>query len=204
MLEYYSQHPYYLALIIVLALITVVVCIKAVSVSVRRGRENQKIIDKLKEERRLLNDYSIVTETLINNSEPSELFKGVAVNLQKKVADQTDMASEFEKLNTEQKYIYSLYTFFDDINEGLSCFFERNTHPLTDVVREAIPNVLGNDLIKLYNSEYNAYDEDNESVSLIKSEIEDINKEAALLFDYNAACISAGEYIKNNKEKFIP
>ena len=92
MLDYYRQHPQYAVLIIVLLIITLFVCYKAVKSSLDRAARNQKIINKLKEQNRLANDFAILTRELIESAAPADLFGGVGINLQRNIAAKTDMA----------------------------------------------------------------------------------------------------------------
>lgn len=203
MLEYYSQHPLYAVLLVALIIVTAFVCVKAAKASARRSRETNKIMNKLKEENKLRNDYAILTNELISSADSVELFKGVAVNLQKRVADKTDMAAEFDSLTKGQKYIYSLYTFLEDSEKEMSNFFKMNTKPLTSTAKEAVGTIVGGEFAAAFNLEYNAYDEDNEKVSVVPEEIEEANKKTAPFIANGTVANLAGEYIKNHPDEFL-
>ena len=57
--------------------------------------------EKLKEENILRNEFSVLTPSLAETAEPIRLFKGIALNLQKRISDASDMESEFAALNDE-------------------------------------------------------------------------------------------------------
>ena len=204
MLEYYAQHPLYAVLVIALALLALFVLFKAVKASSRRSKKVNAIIDKMKEENELLNKYSILTADLIASSDSAELFKGVGVGLQKRVSDKADMKAEFDSLCTEQKYIYAMYTFLQDAEEGMSSFFSSSTKPLTSTAAEAVENVASGDFREAFLAEYNATDEDNEEVSYNPDEMAKWDKKAAPSIADGTVCRFFGEYIKQNASAFIP
>ena len=93
------------AILAVLIVITLFVCVKAGQASARRGKSNEAILKKLKEENELRNEFSLLTESLIKKSEPARLFKGVALNLQKKISDAVDMNAEFAKERIKSDWV---------------------------------------------------------------------------------------------------
>ena len=70
MAEYFASHPYVVAILVALALLTAFVCVKAAQASAKRHAENEKIINKLKEDNRLRNKFAVLTRQLIDSSEP--------------------------------------------------------------------------------------------------------------------------------------
>ncbi len=205
MLEYYAQHPLYAALVIALALLALFVLVKAFKASSRRSKKVNAIIEKMKEENELLNKYSILTEDLISSSDSAELFRGIGVGLQKRVSDKADMMAEFDSLGAEQKYIYAVYTFIQDAEEGMSNFFSTSTKPLTSTAAEAVEAVVSaGDFKEAFIAEYNATDEDNEAVSYNPDEMAKWDEKAAPSIADGTVCRVFGEYIKQNASAFIP
>lgn len=203
MIEYYLQHPQWAVVIAALAVFTLWVCIMAGRASARHSKETNALMEKLKKQNKLRNEFSILTDELISSADAEDLFKGVGLNLQKRVADKDDMAAEFDSLNDSQKYIYSLYTFFEDAENKLSDFFRANTKPLTSTAKEAVNVIVKGEFAKDFNSAYNAFDEDNEGVSFAQSEIDEIDKETAPSISDGTVCRLGGEFIKANSSDFI-
>ena len=114
MLQYFIDHPVWIAVFVAVILLTVFVCFKAAQASSRRYAANEKTMKKIKEENTLRNEFSILTENLISAAEPDRLFKGVALNLQKKISDADDMTAEFNALSDGQQYIYALSFYIKD------------------------------------------------------------------------------------------
>lgn len=200
MIEYYLENPKYAALLLVLIVITIFVCIKAGKASINRGKRNNEIMAKLKEENELRNEFAILTDDIIKNADAVRLFKGVALNLQKRVADKTDMAAEFDSLEQWQKYVYALSIFFEDSESGMSNFFKMNTQPLTGTALRGMEVIIGGRLSEIFSEEFGQFDEENENVSLDGNRIRILDKEAESLIN-DEVIKTAGEYIRNELKK---
>lgn len=202
-MAYMLENPYWIVIIIALIILTIFVCIKAGAASSKRYKANEAIMKKLKEENILRNEFAVLTDTLIHNSEPSKLFKGVALNLQKKISDSVNMNAEFGKLNDEQKSIYALSYVIEDGSENLSNFFKANGQPLTGSALTAFKNLFSGKAAEIFEYEYNAFDENNEDASVIPEEIKKNDTDFVLLVSAETICETAGKFIKENAEKFI-
>lgn len=203
MIQYFIDHPVWIAVLAAVVLLTVFVCFKAAQASSRRYAANEKTIKKIKEENELTNEFSILTESLIASSSPDRLFKGVALNLQKRVADKADIMAEFESLTAEQKEIYALYSVIDDGENRLSGFFEACGKPLTEYALAAVSRLLNGEAVEIFKKEYDAFDGDNETVSFIPEEIKKLDEAFKSLAPAEEICAEAGNFIKSNPEKFI-
>lgn len=202
-MQYLIERPYWFVIFGVLILVTLFVCIKAGQASSKRYKANEAVMKKLKEENLLRNEFAVLTDSLIEKSEPAKLFKGVAFNLQKKISDAADMDSEFNKLTQEQKEIYALSFVVEDGSEKLSGFFKANGQPVTGTALAAFKKLFDGKAAEIFESEYNSFDENNENASVIPEEIEKYDAEFAQLIFADAICNAAGKFIKNNPEKFI-
>lgn len=203
MIAYFLERPYLILIFIALIALTLWVCLKAGQASARHHAETEKTMKKLKEENELKNEFVVLTPELIGSADPSRLFKGVALNLYKRIANQSDMNAEFEKLSGEQKEVYSLYFVIDDGGERLSDFFEANGQPVTGCARSLLNRISEGRVCEIFEKEYLAFDRDDETTSFIPDEIKSLNKEFSELDPYDEICASAGNFIKENSEKFI-
>lgn len=201
-MEYLLERPYWFAVFGVLFLITVFVCFKAAKASSKRYKKNEAIMNKLKEENILRNEFAVLTDTLIENADASRLFKGVALNLQKKISDTPDMRSEFDKFTEEQKEIYAVSFVIEDGGEKLSGFFRANGQPVTGSALSLFKKIFDGKAAEIFEKEYNAFDEDNEETSLIPEEIKNCDDEFSKLVSAEDICEKAGNYIKENKDKY--
>ncbi len=203
MIAYFLERPYLILIFIALIVLTLWVCLKAGQASARHHAETEKTMKKLKEENELKNEFAILTPELIASADPARLFKGTALNLYKKIANQTDMNAEFEKLSDAQKEVYSLYFVIDDGSERLSDFFEANAQPVTGCAKSLLNRITDGRAYEIFEKEYLAFDREDETTSFIPEEIKALNKEFSELDPYNEICVSAGNFIKENTEKFI-
>ena len=203
MIQYFIDHPVWIFVLTAVTLLTIFVCIKAAQASSKRYAANEKTMKKIKEENELCNEFAILTESLIDSAEADRLFKGVALNLQKRVADKEDIMAEFNALTQEQKEIYALYTVVDDGEKRLSAFFENCGKPLTDVAFDAIKRLLEGEAVEAFKKEYDAFDGDNETVSFIPDEIKKLDASFSELAPVDEISKKAGVFIKSVPEKFI-
>lgn len=203
MLEFYRSHPWVILLLAVLVIFTLWVCYKAAKAGSKRNAANEKTIKKIKEENELTNEFAILTETTISSADPERLFKGVALNLQKRVSEKSDILAEFNTLTQEQKEIYSLFSVTDDGAEKLSAFFSVSTKPLTTEALNGFRRIFDGRAVEIFESEYLAHDSDDETTSFIPEEIEKLDKEFSETVKAEEICRKAGEFIKTCPDKFI-
>lgn len=203
MIAYFLERPYLIAIMAALVALTLFVCVKAGQASARRGKANEALMKKLKEENELRNEFAVLTETLVKKADSVRLFKGVALNLQKKISDAADMESEFAKFSNEQKMIYALSFVVEDGSEKLSSFFRINGKPVTDNALNAFGKLFDGRAYEIFESEYNSFDPDNEEASVIPEETEKLDAEFASLADADSICAAGGRFIADNSEKFI-
>lgn len=203
MIKYLAAHPVWIVALVATAILTVFVCAKAAQASSKRYAANEKTIKKIKEENALCNEFSILTESLVASAQADRLFKGVALNLQKRVAAKDDIMAEFNTLTQEQKEAYALYAVIDDGEKRLSAFFENCGKPLTDFALDSVKRLLGGEAVDVFKKELDAFDGDNETVSFIPEEIKKLDARFAELAPIDSICTKAGEFIKSAPEKFI-
>ncbi len=203
MIQYFLERPYLIFILLATVVLTLFVCIKAGQASSKRSKANENLIKKLKEENELRGEFAILTPSLAKNAVPTRLFKGVALNLQKRVSNAEDMVAEFEKLTQEQKEIYALSFVAEDGGEKLSGFFRTNGQPLTGEAVNAVKRLFGGKAAEIFELEYKAFDSENEDVSFVPSEIEAADREFSELISEDALGETAGRFIAENIEKFI-
>ena len=202
MIEYFSERPYLILIMAAVIALTVFVCIKAGKASAARSRENEAIMKKLKEENGLRNEFAVLTQRTVSEAQPERLFRGVALNLQKRISDSSDMLGEFEKLTQEQREIYALSFVEEDGAERLSDFFRANGAPLTLAALDGINRIFGGRAAEIFEAELNAFDPENEEASVIPEQIQALDSEFANLTEGGATARAAGRFIAENTEKF--
>lgn len=203
MIQYFLDRPYLIIILIAVLALTVFVCIKAGQASAKRSQVNQALMKKLKEENLLRNEFSILTESLAAKAQTDRLFKGVALNLQKRISDAADMNAEFNSLTQEQREIYGLSFVIEDGGEALSAFFRTNGQPLTGAAYSAMERIIGGRAFEIFDAEYKAFDPENEEASYEPEKTAALDGEFLDVISENELCTKAGNYIKANVEKFL-
>lgn len=203
MIQYFFERPYLIVILVAVILLTLFVCVKAGQASAKRSKANEAIIKKLKEENALRNEFAVLTEKLVETADATRLFKGVALNLQKKISDADDMIAEFNALNEEQRDVYALSFVVEDGGNALSDFFRANGQPLTGASLKAVKKFFSENICYIFEKEYNAFDSDNEEVSMIPEEIAALDKEFSRIISSDVICRVAGKYIKENINMFM-
>jgi len=188
---------------VVISIITVFVCIKAAKASKKTRAARDIIVERLKYENKVRNDFKHLTPELVASAEAKVLVDGIALNIQADLEKESDMNAAFDRLTQPRKYIYALYYVLSDGAQKLSEFFKMNGKPLTDYAGEAVELIFGCKAKELYKDEFAAYDEDNEEVSLIIPQIEEKDAAYALLMEQIEPYALAAAYIKQNPEQFI-
>ena len=150
----------------------------------------------------LRQNFSVLTEAKLKETEDSELLHAVAMNIQVFLEKASDMTAEFEALPKEKKHIYSLEYFDEDSKKSLSTFFKNNGKPLVPIVPEALFAIGCEKYLEFFKKLSPMYDEDSE-VSIDYDIIAKVDEEFANAFDSRALCLAAAEYIRKNKEVFF-
>ena len=203
MIQYFLERPYLILIMLAVILLTLFVCVKAGQASAKRSKANEAIIKKLKEENELRHEFAVLTEKTVANADEARLFKGVALNLQKKISDANDMEAEFDALNEAQRDIYALSFVVEDGETALSNFFRTNGQPLTGASLNAVRKLFDGEVSDIFEKEYNAFDSENEKVSMIPDEISALDKNFSETVSADEICRVAGLYIKENINYFI-
>lgn len=201
-LDYFRENPLVGAGIAVLFIAVVVLWVKVLKERGIRNAENEAILNRLKEEKKLRDDFKVLSKELADSSDDIPLFRGVSLNLQKRISDSVDMENEFALLTDEQRMIYALSFVVEDGGEKLSGFFAGNGKPLTVEAKKAVEAMFPSEAAEIFSKEYLAYDPDDETTSLIAGEIAEWDKSFAEIISAEKIMECGGKFIRENIEKF--
>lgn len=190
----------------VILLVAVILTIFAWTKALKSGKERRERLKKeaaiWKRDYDLRQNYSVLTEEKLKSAEETELLHGVAMNIQVKLENESDMTQVFNELPEEKKYIYALEYFDEDAKKSLSSFFKNNGAPLVPL----IPNALGAIGAGKYNEYVTAllpmYDPDND-MSIDYSVVQKTDEEFSSMYDSDELCRLSAKYILKNKEIFL-
>ena len=201
-IEYYKEHIYFLFILAALLVLAVWMVSKAFRSSSARRKANEAVMKKLEEDTALRKDFENLTPEKAQSAPPEKLFKGVALGICRNIEKSADMLAVFNSLNENQKKIYALYFVFEDGGEKLSNFFKINGKPLTVYAKAAVDEIYGGETADVFGKEFIAYDEDDETTSLIPPDIEKNDTLFKSLFGGADIYTPPAEFIIENLKDF--
>lgn len=197
-MEYWYLWLIFAGLVAVTAVV-VVLAGKSVSSHNEQTREFMSRLERLKE---MKDKYKDLTVEKVKNAEPEELFEGLNAVLQAKIEKADDGDTAFSEFNNEQKIIYALNCFINEIPDGLSMFFSEYTSQITDLIIPALTAIDAKEILPLVKAEFEMYDDSNESVSFDKNLKANIDSDFADVFSKEKLLIEIKNFVKDNIDKF--
>lgn len=197
-MEYWYLWLIFAGLVAVTAVV-VVLAGKSVSSHNEQTREFMSRLERLKE---MKDKYKDLTVEKVENAEPEELFEGLNAVLQAKIEKADDGDTAFSEFNNEQKIIYTLNCFINEIPDGLSMFFSEYTSQITDLIIPALTAIDAKEILPLVKAEFEMYDDSNESVSFDKNLKANIDSDFADVFSKEKLLIEIKNFVKDNIDKF--
>lgn len=201
--EYFKNNPLIGAGLLLLFIIVLIVWAKVLKDRKAHDAENEALLNRLKEENKLRNEFAILTEKLIAESDETRLFRGVSLGLQKRISDAADMTAEFEKIGEFNRAVYALSFVVEDGGEKLSGFFSANGSPLTDEAKNAAEKLFPREAFEIFSKEFAIYDPDDETGSFIESEIAKLDEAFSKVISADDIMKLGGKFIKDNYGKFV-
>lgn len=204
MFEYIAQHPLAGVGIALLIILTVFVWFKAIQSGRKRSAERERIIADLEKEKALRNEFRHIDETTFaEGRDDYRLVTGMCANVQMSIEKKTDMTAAFNELSEVKRFVYALGYVFEDGKVSLSNFFRSNGEPLLSVADKAVKTVIGGEYAELFSKAFSMFDENNEDVSVIESDVEKFDSEYKSMLEKDGKEIykKAADYIRKNKDE---
>ena len=193
---------YYWLILAVAIILAIFTWIKAMGASRARRERLKKEAAIWKRDYDLRQNFSVLTEDKIKETEEAELLHGVAMNIQVMLEKQSDMTDAFNNMSDEKKFIYALEYFDEDVKTSLSTFFKNNGAPLVPVIPDALKAIGAEKYTPFIEAVYDMYDEDSE-VSIDYGIIEKNDVQFAEAYDSHELCRLCAKYINDNKDIFL-
>lgn len=206
MFEYISQHPSAGVALVLLAIVTVFVCIKAMLASKKRNEERERIIADIEKEKALRKEFKHVDETTFaDGKDDYRLITGMCAHVQQRIEKKEDMTAAFYELSDVEKYVYALGYVFEDSKNGLSDFFRSNGEPLLSTAEKAVREIIGERFSELFSAEFIMLDENDETTSVDNDALAKMDEEFKniLCEKGNVIYAAVAEYIRSNKAVFL-
>ncbi len=200
----YVKEYWVLFVILAVALIALFFVTSKASAAVAKSKKEKEIlIKKLDRMKMLRENYSELTEEKILSDSGENLLDGVRENIQYRIEKDEDMNDSFEKLREEEKLVYAFSYFLEEAEKSPSEFFRNFTKPLTPYTVKACDLLLGGEAARAVKKEYNGFDEENETASLIETEIEKLDEKIKSELDIASAKSAGADFIKKNVSQFV-
>ena len=201
MIKAFGDYPKLTAVLVIAVILTVFVCVMAGRASSRMSKKRSAELERIKEEVRLREKFALVSRESLQEADCRELVKGLTANIQMQLEKSEDIKGAFNSLDKEKRFVYALdYVFFEDA-DTLSSFFRLNGKPLTTSANEAFREIIGGEEAKLFERAYTMFDEDDETTSVIKTEIEENDARFSEL-DTESVFGKIRDYIADHAEIF--
>lgn len=201
-IDYVIEYKY-LVLLLVVATVAMLLMFRKAGASVAKNRaEKEKLIKKLDHMKMIRETYSDLSCEKILADETEYLLEGVADNIQVRLEKSGDMNASFEELKEEEKLVYSLHYFIEESENAPSEFFRNYTKPLTPYALQMCEKITDEASFRLIRKLYDCYDEDNETESVIKETIDELDEKIKASVDMKNLKMKGAEFIKENVENF--
>lgn len=202
MLKAFIDYWYLTLILIGTIILTIYVCVRAGRAASKRNAERNKILEKLKYEKEVKEEFAALSASEAMRHDPKRLVDGAALSVQQALEKLPDMLPAFSALSEPVKQIYALYYVIDDSAEGLSKFFEANGKPLTPFALSAVEQLAGGEAAEIFAAEYGAFDSENEEVSFIPAEIKELDKRFNLIREETDFYGKAARLVADNFDDF--
>lgn len=176
MLQSIQDHPIMYLVALLLLGVCVFAWVKATKSSKLRNQKRDAIIAELKREKELRQAFKSPTLAQLEDSPPARLIEGLCSFVQMHLEKQDDIETAFVDLPEAARFVYALGYVLHDGATNLSRFFRKNGQPLTGVAFEAVKKLMPEDYADVFCAQYTAYDEDHEDISLVESEIAQLDQ----------------------------
>jgi hypothetical protein len=172
MVAYFSEHPAQLAVLVAVLFLCIFAWVKALRAVKKRAAAKAQLIETLEHEKKLRADFRTLERGVLAETPPERLIEGVCCHIQMALEKAPALEEAFAALPEHERLIYALGYVVQDTRKGLGAFFRANGKPLTPTALQAVEQLVGGDYAALFRSAYEAFDEDNEVVSLTKEQVQ--------------------------------
>ena len=198
------DYPAMFMIVLAVALLCLFLWVMAMRSARRRRGERDALIAALEYEKALRTQFKTVTQQQLIDTPPERLVEGLCCGIQAALEKEPDMQAAYDTLPQPRRLVYALGYVLQDGREALSEFFRRNGQPLTRAALEAAWCLVGGEYAEIFQREYDAFDESNERVSLVKEAIaaDDARFAALALEQGESLYTQAKEFILANSDNF--
>jgi len=196
-LQSIQEYPTLYMILLAAVAACIVLWVLAMRSAKKRRAKRDALIAGLERERALRREFEAPTRQQLADAPPERLLEGLCARIQARLEDEKDLRAAYDALPELQRHVYALGYIVQDGREALSGFFKANGPPLTDAALEAVLRFLDGPSADIFRQEFDAFDERNETTSLICETID------ALDAQWQSQKEAAGEAFFREMRDFI-
>ena len=171
MLQSIRDYPLLYGVLAAIAALCLFAWVMAMRASRRRQAEKNALIAELEHEKELRQAFRLPTQQQLIDAPAERLIEGLSCQVQMLLEKEEDPQAAFDALSEPQRLVYALGFVVQDGRARLSDFFRKNGQPLTGAAAQAVMLLTGGDYAEIFFKEYDAFDVDNEAVSMFTDQI---------------------------------
>ena len=201
-MQVFTEYWYLWLLLAVLVIAAFFAWGKAAAAARRRGEKRAEIEAKLRYEAKLRQDYPQLTPERIAQAPQDTLLDGVVLLMQQRLEKLPDMTRAFQACTTPEQEMYTLYYLCEDGARKLSDFYRINGEPLLSLAPQALVHIGAQEEARIAAEEYEMFDEGNETVSLDRERLAQLDEAFRAVFSVSRVKSLAADYIRANAQAF--
>ncbi len=198
MIDSIKEFWYMWLVLAVLLVVLVIVIRKASKAAKKRNEIMKKQRENMERFKFVTEKYKELDKELAENADAKELAEGVAMVLQYRLEKSGNPDAEYANAEQWKREVYALYFFDEDCQTSLSFFFKNNGEPLPSVAVKGLKSIGADKIYSTVAQMYSMYDDKNESVSLDKAKVEELDKKFSDIYDREAYFELVRKYIIDN------
>lgn len=187
---------WYLALLLVAAVIGTLILVRKAAQASARARKERNALQAETFKRTQAKQLFLQAEgSQLAELQAETLVFGAAAVVEAWLQKQPDINGAYQTLPQSAQAVYALYYVLEDLPQGLSKFFKNNGKPLTTTARDAVQTVWGAAAGAVFAQMYTAFDEEDETTSLIKQAVADWDSRFANAIQPQECLAKTAQYV---------
>lgn len=198
MIESLTTYWYLYAALVLLLVVAVMAGKKAAEAVKKKNEIMKKYDEEMKRYKFLRDKYLDLTKDNAEQAPADELCEGLTAVFQSELDKSDDPDAVYDNAPQWKREVYALYYFSEDVADSLSYFFRHNASPLPEAALQGLKATGQTKLFSLASAVHAMYDDKNESVSLDKGRIEELDEKFKSIYDADRFFTDIKNYILNN------
>ncbi len=193
----------YIIIFIVVLVIAVVIWAQAFKSMKRTNKIRRETMAKMDRIKNLSDRYATLISDDLASISDADLFDAVIIRIWKKLGKEEEELENFAALSIEEKNIYTAWYIREEVtNDGFSSYFRNCGNTLGGLSVDIMATLGLYELDTIMKRACEMFDESSE-LSCDKASVNAVNTEFKSIYNADAYCSAAANYIRANSEKFV-